>query len=147
MSFPVEQLMMEVAGGEDLQRLRALCSSNGILQAIDVAMLDAEMQAELLGVEAAALGGVLQRAVALAQPLIKGWAINVYRPGSRGGIVPSGEPALVQALPKADSRPVRAHVSIRAGVSPGEAFGLGASGTEPGPVRASRLLRALQNRH
>ena len=143
MSFAAENVLREVCSGWELEQLRLKCSSNGIEQAIDLAMLDEEMCAELLGAEAAALGGALQRAVGMAQPLKRGWAININRPGGCGGVVPCGGPALVQALPKAEPRPARAHGSLGAVVSPGEAHNLEASGTEPGPVRASRLLQTF----
>ena len=142
MAFAAAALFEQVADATISKQLSDLCRAQGIESAASLAMMDAEMAAELLEGEEASLMAPLLAAVERARPLIPGWRKAVAGLGDRGGAGSGGGPVLSHspppAAPKTGETPARPDVLVP---QPGPA--VGALGTCAATQRADRLLRGF----
>ena len=78
MAYPVRKLCLELnAPLADMDILAERCVIAGLPEAIDVSFFDASMVEDILGPEAARLGGVLLEGALRARPMIKGWVTAI----------------------------------------------------------------------
>ena len=101
MSFAALALFEQVTDLVTANRLADLCQAQGIKLAIGLAMMDAEMAAQLLEGEEAILMAPLLAAVERARPLVPGWRKAVVGLGGRDGAGSCGGPVLCQSPPLA----------------------------------------------
>ena len=142
MSFAASALFEQVTDMVTAHRLADLCRAQGIEAAIGLAMIDAEMAAQLLEGEEAFLMAPLLEAVERARPLIPGWKATVSGIGGRGGGGSSGGPVPDQSPPPAGPPP--GEPLARLGVlAPRPGSSQGAVSTSAAALRASRLLRVF----
>ena len=87
MSYAAAALFAETADAATASRLTALCQAEGIVDAVSVGLIDAEMADQLLGGEADELGEPLRRAIAKAKPLVSGWRTTLRVYGGFGGVL------------------------------------------------------------
>ena len=122
--------------------LADLCRAQGIEAAIGLAMVDAEMAAQLLEGKEAILMAPFLAAVERARPLIPGWKATVVGLGERGGAGSSGGP--VPGLSPPLVVPPPGGTAARLGVQvPCPGSSRGAIGTSATALRAARLLRGF----
>ena len=97
MAFQVEMLIADLAAtGSDGDALVRPSYNAGIVEAIDLAMVDESMSDDFLGADVH-LRDLLRRRVNRAKTMAKGWAVGVTKYGGRGGAAAGEGPELVQA--------------------------------------------------
>ena len=88
MSFDAVTLFKEVMDPGTAETLASICRPQGLCRAIDIAMVDDSMATELLQGLDGELREPLTKAVALARPLVRGWATSFRL--KEGGVVGGG---------------------------------------------------------
>ena len=79
MAFKVEKLFDGVqVDPDELMALTRACQAAGLEEAIDLAMVDEEMQVEILG-DDLRLFPLLKVGIDRAKPLVKGWAAGITK--------------------------------------------------------------------
>ena len=84
MSFDALSLFTGVMDPGTAEILASICRSQGLNRAIDIAMIDDAMATELLQGRDGELREPLMKAVAVARPLVGGWATS-FRMKEGGG--------------------------------------------------------------
>ena len=143
MAYLVGQLFQELdAPQPDRDLVTAACIEAEIDEAIDVAFFDSSMVAEILGVHADRLGGLLMEGVRRAKPMVAGWARAGTFFGGVGGIV-SAEGPLCPPLSRPSVPPPERTPDTARGARGPTVATPEAGETCPAIRRSSRLLVAF----
>ena len=97
MSFDAVTLFKEVMDPGTAETLASICRPQGLCRAIDIAMVDDSMATELLQGLDGELREPLTKAVALARPLVRGWATSFRL--KEGGVVGGGSGGVFCGFP------------------------------------------------
>ena len=104
MAYPVGRLFTEMDMPQsDRDILTGRCIAADLVEAIDIAFVDAAMLPDILGEDEGRLGGLLMDAAKRAKPMVAGWARAGIK-GGDGGVVSGEGPELVQASRPRDPR-------------------------------------------
>ena len=117
MAFPIQALLDENLPAEEALELLAVCTANGLEQAIDLAMIEEDWHGELLA-GSLHLKTQLEACVAKARTYARGWAVGANTAAQRAADAVSGDRGSVGAAALRVSHGLALHETATARAQP-----------------------------